>query len=181
MPTPFRQTPFRQTFGKWRDQGRSTYQAWIEEENKWWGMKSSFASISLSSRKGTRTTGAAKPTRTPQNPSHHPARSDRQNLRKPHNETTHSLGVTGLHTTSLNEKLSLHAIRSATQIIQMRRDIEHNPQKYPSNTPGGGVQDSVSQPPDPHWKASPYFNYPGEMLFLFASIGWCRTQNNILS
>ena len=36
----------------------------------------------------------------------------------------------------------------------MRWDIEHNPHKYPSNTPGG-VQASASQPPDPHWKAFP--------------------------
>jgi hypothetical protein len=40
--------------------------------------------------------------------------------------------------------------RSAT-IIQMRWDIEYNPQKYLSNFPGG-VQASASQPPDPHWK-----------------------------
>ena len=52
------------------------------------------------------------------------------------------------------EKSSLHAIRSATKIIQMRRDIENNPHKYLGNTPGG-VQASASQPPDPHWKAFP--------------------------
>ena len=48
------------------------------------------------------------------------------------------------------KKLSQHAIRPATKIIQMRRDIEH---KYPSYTPGG-VQASASQPLNPHWKAS---------------------------
>jgi hypothetical protein len=37
-------------------------------------------------------------------------------------------------------------------IIQMRRDIEHNPHKYLSNTPSG-VQGSESQPPDPHRQA----------------------------
>jgi hypothetical protein len=58
----------------------------------------------------------------------------------------HSLGITGLHVTVL----SLHAIRSATKVIQqMRQDIEHNSHKYLSNTPGG-VQASASQPPDPH-------------------------------
>ena len=61
----------------------------------------------------------------------------------------HSLGVTGLHATALMEISSLHAIRSATKIIQMRRDIEHNPHKYLSNTPGG-MQASASQPPDLH-------------------------------
>ena len=61
----------------------------------------------------------------------------------------HSLEVTGLHATALIKKLSLHAIRSATKIAQMRRDIEHNPYKYLSNAPGG-VQASASQPPAPH-------------------------------
>ena len=64
----------------------------------------------------------------------------------------HSLGVTGLHATALLKKFSLHAIRSATKIMQIRRDIDYNPHKYLSNTPGG-VQASASQPPDPHWKA----------------------------
>ena len=45
------------------------------------------------------------------------------------------------------KQISLHAIRSATKIIQMRRDIEHNPHEYLSNSPGG-VQASASQPPD---------------------------------
>jgi len=58
----------------------------------------------------------------------------------------HSLGVTGLHATALNEKSSLHAITSARNIIQMRRDIEHNPPEYLSNTPGG-LQASASQLP----------------------------------
>ena len=58
----------------------------------------------------------------------------------------HSLGVTGLHVTALMKTLSLHAIRSATRIIQMRRDIGRNPHKYMSNTPGG-AQASASRPP----------------------------------
>ena len=57
----------------------------------------------------------------------------------------YSLGVTGLQATSLMEKLSLHAIRSATKIIQMRQDIEHNPHKSLSNDPGG-VQASALIP-----------------------------------
>jgi len=44
----------------------------------------------------------------------------------------HSLGVTGLHATELI--LSLHAIRSATKIIQMRRVIKHNSHKHLDNT-----------------------------------------------
>jgi hypothetical protein len=31
----------------------------------------------------------------------------------------------------------VHAIRSATKLIQIRRDIEHSPQGYLSNTLGG--------------------------------------------
>jgi len=57
----------------------------------------------------------------------------------------HSLGVTGLHAIALMAKLSLHAIRSATEFIQMRRDFKNNPH----NTPGG-EQASTSQPPDSH-------------------------------
>ena len=91
----------------------------------------------------------------------------------------HSLEVTGLHATALMERLSLHAIRSATKIIQIRRDIEYNPHKYLSNTPGC-VWASASQPPDPRWKTS-YFYSPGGELCVSASIGWYRTQNNILS
>jgi hypothetical protein len=64
----------------------------------------------------------------------------------------YSLGVTSLHATALMKTLSLHAIRSASKIIQMRRDIENNPHKHMSNTPGG-VQASASQPLIPHWKA----------------------------
>jgi len=57
----------------------------------------------------------------------------------------------------------------------MRGDIDYKPHKYMSNTPGG-VQASASQPPDPHFIYS-----PDGMLCVFASIEWCRTQNNILS
>jgi len=60
---------------------------------------------------------------------------------------THSL--TGLYATALMKRLSLPAIRFITKIIQMRRDIECNPHKYQSSTPGG-VQASASQAPDPH-------------------------------
>ena len=49
----------------------------------------------------------------------------------------HSLGVTGLHAKATMKKISLHAIiRSTTKIMQMRRDIKHNPHKYLINTPG---------------------------------------------
>jgi hypothetical protein len=61
----------------------------------------------------------------------------------------HIHGVDGLHATALMKKLSLHAIRSTTNIIQMRREIEQTPKKILSNTPGG-VQAFASQPPDPH-------------------------------
>jgi len=66
-------------------------------------------------------------------------------------------------------KISLHAIRSATKIIQMKQGNEYNPHKYMGNTPGG-IQASASQPPDPHWKAFPLFS-SGEMLYVFESIG----------
>jgi hypothetical protein len=56
----------------------------------------------------------------------------------------HSLGLTDLHAITLMKNLSLHAIKFATNIIQMRRDIEHNPQQYLSNTSGG------VQAPDPY-------------------------------
>ena len=67
-------------------------------------------------------------------------------------------------------KLSLHAVRSATKIIQMRRDIEHNPRKHLSNTLGG-VKASSSQPPDPHWQAFPTFILQVGCCFVFVSIG----------
>ena len=49
----------------------------------------------------------------------------------------HSLGVIGRHTQAFVKKLGLHAIRSATKFIQMRRDIKYNPHNYLSNTAGG--------------------------------------------
>jgi len=61
--------------------------------------------------------------------------------------------------------LSLHAIISATKVIQVKLDIQHNPYKYLSNTPGG-VQASASQPPTP----------PTEKLLLFIftlQVGCC--------
>jgi len=48
-----------------------------------------------------------------------------------------SLGDTGLNATARVKKISLHAIRSAAKIIQMRRNIEYNPQNNLSNTLGG--------------------------------------------
>ena len=53
-----------------------------------------------------------------------------------------SPGVAGLHDTAVMKRLSQRAIKSATKIIPMRWNIEHNPYKYLSNTPGG-VQASV--------------------------------------
>jgi hypothetical protein len=44
----------------------------------------------------------------------------------------HSLGFTGLHATSLIIKTGLRAIK----VMPMRRDIEHNPHEYLSDTPG---------------------------------------------
>ena len=61
----------------------------------------------------------------------------------------HSLRGTGLHAITLMENFKPTTIRSATKTIQMGLDIEHNPHKNLSNTPGG-VQASASQPPDPH-------------------------------
>ena len=56
----------------------------------------------------------------------------------------HGLGTTDPHTChSSHKKRSLLVNRSTTKIIQMRQNIEHNPHKYLSNTPGG-VQGSAS-------------------------------------
>ena len=58
----------------------------------------------------------------------------------------------------------------------MRREIQYNPHKYLSRTPGG-VQDSASQPLDPTENISYIILQVG--CCVSASIGWCRTQNNI--
>ena len=87
-----------------------------------------------------------------------------------------------VYTTALMKKRSLHAIRSATKTIQMRRDIiEHNSQKYlpVSKTP---VVVCRPLPPNhliPTEKLLVLYS-PGGMLCVSASVGWCRTQNNIL-
>jgi len=75
----------------------------------------------------------------------------------------HSLGVTGLHATALTKLLSIHAIRSATKIKLMRRDIVYNPHKYTSNTPGG-VQSFCLPTTWPPLKISSYF---------FLQVGCC--------
>jgi len=89
----------------------------------------------------------------------------------------HRLGDTGLHATAFTKILGLHAIRSATKIIQMRRDIEHNPQKYLSNTACRPLPPNHLIPTE----SLPHFLSRCGMLCVSASIGWCRTQNNILS
>jgi hypothetical protein len=65
------------------------------------------------------------------------------------------------HSTCETVEPTCNQIRN--KIIQMRQDIEHNPYKYPSYTPGG-VQASASQPPDPHRKTS---------LICTLQVGWC--------
>jgi hypothetical protein len=83
-----------------------------------------------------------------------------------------SLGGTGLHATArTHEKLKLtcnQTIKPTTKIKQMRRDIDHNPQKYLSNTPGG-VQDSASHHQNSRDKLS-YLYLPGGMLCIYYSI-----------
>jgi len=109
------------------------------------------------SRKGTGVTQAANASfsRTPQNPSHHPARNNRHHLHQPHKEPTPQ--PRSYWSTCYRTHQSLHAIRSATKIIQMRRDIECNPHKYLSNIPGS-VQASASQLlHDPHWNVHSNF------------------------
>jgi hypothetical protein len=77
------------------------------------------------------------------------------------------------------KKLSLHAIRSATEIIQIRRDIEHNPHNYLSDSPDG-VQASASQSPDPHRKASLIFIFQAECCVCLHPLGGAKVQHNIL-
>jgi len=48
----------------------------------------------------------------------------------------HSLGVTGLHASALMKNQAYMPSDPRLKNIQMRRDIEHNPQKLLSNTPG---------------------------------------------
>jgi hypothetical protein len=72
--------------------------------------------------------------------------------------------------------LKLHAIRFATEIIQMRRDIEYNPRKYLSNI-SGGVQASASRPTDPHaLKRFSYIFSPGGIVYVSALLGVSRSM-----
>jgi hypothetical protein len=73
------------------------------------------------------------------------------------------------------KKLSLATcFRSTTKTILTRRNVEHNPPKYLSNTiRAGGVQASASQPPDPHWKPS-----LGGMLPPTSCSHWTVQQKN---
>jgi hypothetical protein len=61
-------------------------------------------------------------------------------------------------------KLSLHAIKSATKIIQTRRDNDHNPQN--TQIPGG-VPPNHLIPTESFY----CFQSPGGMLYDAASIG----------
>jgi len=87
-----------------------------------------------------------------------------------------------LHCTLCTCKMCGHHVLSCTWLCSQQKSHrwdERNPHKYLSNTPGG-VQASASQPPDPHWKLLLLYS-PGGVLCVSASVGWCRTQNNILS
>ena len=48
-------------------------------------------------------------------------------LQQPHKDPPHSVGVIVLLATALVKKISLHAVRSATKIIQMKRGNEYSP------------------------------------------------------
>ena len=115
---------------------------------------------------------------TPQNPWHQSVKSSRNHLQQLNKDPLHSLEVAGLHATALIKNISLHAIRSTTKIIQMRRDIEHNPPKYPSNTPGGyGFCIPATSVP---LKSLSYFIFQVGCC-VSASTGRCGTQSNTLS
>jgi len=75
------------------------------------------------------------------------------------------LGGTGLH--HIMKKLSLHAIRSATKIIQMRLVIEHNPYKSEQYSwwCAGFCLPTICPP----LKNSSYFYSPGGMLCVSAT------------
>jgi hypothetical protein len=85
----------------------------------------------------------------------------------------------------IQTKLKTTCNQITTNIIQMRRDIEHNPHKYLSNASMGvqasasGMQASASQPPNPYRAKglSSFVLQVAGMLRVPASIGWCRTQN----
>jgi hypothetical protein len=82
---------------------------------------------------------------------HHPTRNNRHHLQLPHKEPTPQSQSYWSTCLNARKKYNLQAIKSETSIVYqlMRRDIEHNPYKYLSNT-FGGVQASASQPPDPY-------------------------------
>ena len=86
-------------------------------------------------------------TQTPQNPSHHPARSNRHHLPQPHKKPAPEPWRywSTCHDTRKNAELTCNYPQQKTN--QTRHST--HPQKYLSNYPGG-VQASASQPPDPH-------------------------------
>jgi len=87
-------------------------------------------------------------TRTPQSPSHHPARSNRHHLLQPHKEPTPQPRSYWSTCHSTHEKIepTCNQIRNKNHTIM--QNMEHNPYKYLSNTPGG-EQTYAFQPPDP--------------------------------
>ena len=126
-------------------------------------------------------------TRIPQKPSHHPARSNRHPM-KYNIPTCHHLQQPHKEPTPQSQSYrptchSIHDIESTcNQICNKNHTDEtrhdHNPQNYQSNT-SAGVLPGICLPTT--W--SPLKSLSSFVLqvgyHVSASIGWCRTQNNI--
>ena len=118
-------------------------------------------------------------TQTPQNPSHHLARSNRHHLQQPHKELTpqpRSYWSTCMHSTHEKVKPTYNQIRNQNHID----DTRHCTQSPRTSEQYSWWCAGLFLPITTWLKTSLVFSQGG-MLCVSASIGWCRTQNNILS
>jgi len=128
--------------------------------------------------RSTKTTNASL-TQTPQNPSHHPAWSNRHLLQQPHKEPTpqpRSYWSTR-HSTHANTKPTCTVNWSATKSHRWNATLNAT-LKHIWEILLVCVQVSASWHLIPTEKPFIFYYFDG-MLCGSASIGWCRTQNNI--